>query len=263
MSFPFPDLPIITPPTAERLSIQEKYGGLFYLGVFGLAAVVALIVWFGIGLASNWSVWTNIYRVHDQTRPLDERIVAADALARDPRVNQRQYWDMVQRPELPPLARYRLAEALTLEATETDPAGYARSVALSQGWPEWLRVLLIRPMAIAARDGAKFPAESLAVLRGSADPFVKVWAAYAEALQAGEDSVAFKSLEESAALPGPAQASAKLLKSALMSLDQQQWEDVEEAIKRLRTDSPEAAAVWAGWDDKRGRLERTTPVPKP
>src|SRR3954465_2449948 len=84
----FPTLPIVTPDLPRR-STREKYGGALYLGLAGLAAILALVGWFVHGAWSLREVWSNVYVLHDGRRPDAERIRAADALSRDPRVNQR------------------------------------------------------------------------------------------------------------------------------------------------------------------------------
>src|SRR4051812_27063925 len=89
---PFPSLPIVTPDPPRR-SDPDKYGGLFYLGAVGLAILVALVGWFAWGAWTHRDIWTNVYVLHDQKHSERDRLQAAYALARDPRVNQRQYWD--------------------------------------------------------------------------------------------------------------------------------------------------------------------------
>ena len=254
--FNFPDLPIITPPVGERMSNREKYGGMFYLGLAGLAAILGLIAWFGYGLAANWSMWTDIYRLHDASRPEDERIVAADRLARDPRVNQRHYWDMLQRSDLPDLARYRLAEALTAEATAADPASYALSVAETGIRPTWLQALLVRPMALAVNRGIAFPEVPVRALRQTNDPLVQVFAGYVQALQQGGDPQALRDLQAVARGEGPARAAAERLVASLNGADSERSARIEEAARLLRRDQAEAAKLWAGWRDEGGRLIR-------
>src|SRR5919112_355497 len=112
----WPSLPVIRVDTPRKTQ-AEKYGGLYYLGIAGLFVLVGLIGWFAYGVWSLRDVGARIYVLHDRRRPEAERIQAAGALARDPRVNQRQLWDMCVREQgLPPLARYLIAEALTAEA---------------------------------------------------------------------------------------------------------------------------------------------------
>ncbi|MDX2037511.1 MAG: hypothetical protein SFX72_12740 [Isosphaeraceae bacterium] len=253
MPSPFPDLPIITPPGDERLSTPEKYGALFYLGLAGLAALVGMIVWFAYGVAMNWSMWTNIYILHDAKRPEAERIVAADSLASDSRMNQRQYWDIVMRDGLPPIARYRLAEALNAEATSADPDAYAAAVVESTAWPEWLRVLIARPMLYAVNRGVDFADEPIRLLTLRADPFLSLIGIYVQSLQRGGDPRAQRMLEQVATQDGPARATALLLVKSLHEKEPERTRLLDEASRGLREAMPAAAELWRGWSDKIGK----------
>ena len=82
--FNFPVLPIVTPGEAKpRLTVRDKYGGLFYLGVIGLAILVALVAWFAWGAWSLRAVWSNVYVLHDRNRPEAERV--AGGVCSEPR----------------------------------------------------------------------------------------------------------------------------------------------------------------------------------
>ena len=125
LSFDFPALPILPADEARRLTNVEKYGGLYYLGIGGLCVVLGLVGWFGYSVWTLKSLWVNVYVLHDRSRPDPERIAAAFAIARDPSANQRQRWDIAMERNLPPLARYILAESLTAEAAEPQPPAHA------------------------------------------------------------------------------------------------------------------------------------------
>jgi hypothetical protein len=258
--FNFPVLPIVTPGESEpRLSARDKYGGLFYLGVIGLAILVTLVAWFAWGAWSMRAVWSNVYVLHDRTRPEAERIAAAYALSRDPRVNQRQYWDICLRRPLPALARYLLAEALTAEAAASDPRGYALAVGRSEDWPVWLRLLLARPLAYAAAQGVPIPSRELRELRDRHhDPAIDLWVDFALAASRPADGEARAELARAAASDIPDRALAQKLLDALWSEGTERTRRLDEATRWLRTHHPEALKVWAGW-----RLdgERVVPVP--
>ena len=101
----FPSLPIINNPQAPARSQREKYGTLFYLGILGLIVLVTLVGWFGYRVWSLRDVWAKIYVLNDAREPEARRIQAAFSLGRDPRVEQRQLWDLSLRRGLPELAR--------------------------------------------------------------------------------------------------------------------------------------------------------------
>jgi hypothetical protein len=250
----FPVLPIVTRAEQEqdqtrRRSGGDKYGGLFYLGVAGLAIMAALIGWFGWSAWSLRDVWKNVYVLHDQSRSEAERVEAAYALARDPRVNQRQHWDTCLRKPLPPLARYVLAEALTAEAVMADPRGYALAVARSTDWPVWLRLLLARPLAYAAAQGVPIPPAPLRELRDRQyDPAISLWAEFALAAAKPPDDDAAAALARAAAAgAAPDNTFARMLQEALRAEGTERIQRLDEASRWLRTHHPEASKVWSGW----------------
>src|SRR5208283_1346841 len=149
----FPSLPIINNPQAPSRSQREKYGTLFYLGILGLIVLVTLVGWFGYRVWSLRDVWAKIYVLNDAGEPEARRIQAAFSLGHDPRVEQRQLWDLSLRRGLPELARDILAEGIGPELVAEDPQGYVTAVARSPDWPDWLRLGLARPMAYAATRG--------------------------------------------------------------------------------------------------------------
>src|SRR5262249_25275901 len=148
----------------------SRYGGLFYLGIAGLLVLLALIGWFGYGVWTLRSVLERGYVLHDRSRPQAGRIPAALGFGHDPPVSGRQRWDIGLERDLPPLARYVVAESLTPEVYANDPRGHALAVARSQGWPDWLRILLARPIAYGAGRGIVFPSEPLQELMQNPDP---------------------------------------------------------------------------------------------
>jgi len=242
----FPQLPIVT-PDPPRLSTREKYGSLFYLGILGLATVVALVTWFGFGVWSMRSVWTNIYRLHDETRSETERVRAAIDLAQDSRVNERQRWDICLRKPLPPLARVVLAKSLTAEAASADPRGYALTIARSPGWPNWLRVLLARPMAYAAVEGVIFPRDALAELRANSDRGVALWGSFLDAQQENLADPGLQELEQASAGQGWERDYAHLLLEAarLRESPDRQIPLLDRATDALLARHPNLHPLWA------------------
>ena len=128
----FPKLPIIDSPGPPR-SEREKYGGLFYFGIAGLVVLVSLLGWFAHGVWELRDVGARIYVLHDPKRSEPDRIQAAFELSRDSRVNDSQLMEMSLRRDLPGLARYLLAEAVSTDEVAIDPRGYAMTVARSAG----------------------------------------------------------------------------------------------------------------------------------
>ena len=172
----FPKLPIITPPprirpssleTADRhprpapdVAPGEKYTAASTIS--GSPAWSSPSLHGGraspSGSGRPATIWAGVYGPErPETCPESERIEAAWALSRHPAANDRQRIGSALDRKRPagPLARYVVAEGLTPEAIRADPKGYALMVAKSEGWPDWLRLLLVRPLAYGgsrARD---------------------------------------------------------------------------------------------------------------
>jgi hypothetical protein len=254
----FPALPIIT-PDAPRKTQREKYGALFYLGIAGLLISLVLVGRFAWEMWSLRDVWSNIYVLHDVSRPLGDRLQAAHALARDARVTAQQRWDIALRKPLPDLARYLVAESLTTDAVKSDPAQFVRIVAFSEGWPEWLRLLGLRAMALAAAEGVSLPEEAVDALARRPDPLFASWADYIRAVTTDTDRAAAARLRERAAGSGPDTGTARELAAAIEAGSFERTSHLEAATRLIRTDSPEAARVWAGWDEREGQLEPRRP----
>lgn len=241
----YPDLPILpstpSPPPAPRRSASEKYGGLLWLGVGGLVVLVGLIAWFAWSAWGLRGVWEAVYVMNDPARPEGERVAAAGRVAADPRVTQRQLWDLALSRVPPERARYVVAEALTGEAIAADPNGFALAVARSEGWPGWLRVLLARPLAYGA-DVYGLPKAPLAELRASDDPMVALWAAYAQA--AGREDAEARAALEAAKADGD-----ELAERLLRALDSpprsaERRARLDAATRWLRDHHPDARRVW-------------------
>ena len=176
-------------------------------------------------------------------------------MSRDPRFNQRQLWDTALNRKLPPLARYVVAEALTSEAVEADPRGYAVAVAQSEGWPDWLRLLLLRPMAYHAATGRPLPRESLDELTRHADPAIGLWATFTLAASGdGQDANAVR-LRSSADSAGTWQPLANLMLQALEAPTlANRRAALDTATLWLRSNHPGVSALWSGWIVEDGKL---------
>jgi len=249
---PHSDLPIIRldlPKKTER----EKYGGLFYLGIGGLVVLVLLIARFGYGVWSLREVGSRIYVLHDSSQSDADRIRAAHALARDHRVTQTQYMDICMRRDLPGLARYLIAESLTWEAMADDPRAYAAAVAHSEGWPGWLRLLLVRPLAFGAASGIELPHEPLEHLSRNSDRMIVLWACYARAAS-WNDTEAEQTLKQEASGAGACRELAELLLAALAKKDSARFSALDRATRWLRNHHPDAMVLWKGWKEQGDQL---------
>ncbi|MDR3637566.1 MAG: hypothetical protein P4L84_27420 [Isosphaeraceae bacterium] len=254
-----PSLPIVT-PDAPRKTQVEKYGFLFYLGIAGLFVLLGLVGYFAYGMWSLRGVWANIYTLHSNARSEAERVQAAYALSQDPRVTQREYWEICLRKPLPPLARYLMAEAVNANTVAADPRAYALVVAKSEGWPGWLRVQLTRPLAYAAADGVSLPREPLLELSAQPDPAVALIANFALASVTGGDQEALARIESVARADGPYRDFARDLLEARKTQGETRRTWLDKASLWLRRNHPDSARLWEGWEVQGQRI---APVPAP
>jgi hypothetical protein len=250
------DLPIITPPPEPRRSTAERYGSLFWLGLAGIVVLLGILAWFAWGVWSLRRTFREIYVLHDASRSEPDRIQAAYALSRDPRATDRQRWDIAFRKPLPPLARYLVAESLSAEAISGDPRGYVLAVARSEGWPEWLRLLIARPLAYAAAQGTRLPRDLVREIARADDPCLRLWTAFTLAALGDDAPEARPLLERTAAADDPNRELAGLLLEALDARPTRRDAILNRATLWLRSHHPESAKLWEGWKDVDGRLVR-------
>jgi hypothetical protein len=271
----FPKLPIITPPSNKapqlpvitpdppKLSLREKYGALYYLGIAGLGVSIALVSSFAYGLWALRDIWSAVFILHHEGKPEAERIRSAWAIARHPSVNDRQKSDIALRKDLPRLARYVIAEGLTSQSIQSDPKAYALMVAKSEGWPDWFRLLMARPMAYGVGEGYRIPWEPLDLLRERKDPAIALWATYTRAAMEPGDAPALHALQQAAGRGDRFAPLASLLESAAKSRGDDRVKKLDEATAWLRTHHPEAAEIWKGWTVIDGRLVETSSAGSP
>ena len=255
---PFPSLPIVT-PDPPRKTLAEKYGGMYYLGIAGLAITLLLVGLFAFGVWTMRGMVVAVYVVGDPTRSETERDLAAWALAHDKNANNRILSDLALRKDLPNLARYVILEGLTSEAISTDPRAYALMVAKSEGWPHWFRLLMARPMAYAAGEGYRIAWEPLDQLRQHPDRAIVLWATYTRAVMGAGDEAAAKALADAARTEGPNRDLASLLNSAAKAKGAERIAKLDEATRWLRTHHPLASPLWQGWEERDGQLVEVTP----
>jgi hypothetical protein len=129
------------------------------------------------------------------------------------------------------------------------------AVAHSEGWPDWLRLLLLRPLAYGAETDAVVPKEPLEELSRHADPMIALWASYTIAAH-WHDHEAEQVLEREAATPSAHRKLAGILREALHAPEAERQELLDEATFWLRAHHAQAAELWNGWEEKEGQLLR-------
>jgi hypothetical protein len=250
----FPKLPILNQAELPALTQREKYGGLFYLGVGGLLVLIALVGWFSYSVWAIRDVFTDVYLLHDLYRPDAERVQAAFRLTQNARLNDTQLMQMGLERDLPDLARYLLAEAVSTDAVAQDPWSYAFTVARSPAWPDWLRLLLSRRLAYGAGRGYAIPRDPLEELARHADPMISLWAICALAALPDADPRWVAELEKPAQEKGERGELAASLLAALRSPETEREGRLDAATRWIRHHHPQAAKIWQGWDAKKGQL---------
>jgi hypothetical protein len=161
--------------------------------------------------------------------------------------------EMAMRKDLPDLARYLLAESVSTEPLAHDPRSYSLAVARSEGWPDWLRLLLSRRLAYGAVRGYDIPREALDELERQPDPMIGVWARYSlSVLSRGRVG----DLEGAARAPGPAGELAAMLLKASQAVGEERERQLDEATDWLRRHHPQAAEIWRGWEVRDQHLVR-------
>jgi hypothetical protein len=242
----FPKLPVIVmdPPPQPQRTKGDKYGGLLYLGIAGLAVLGLLIGWFAYSAWQLRDVWAGVYALHDSKRSDAERIESALMLSRDPRVTDRQLMEICLRRDLPDQARYLLAEAVSTEAVANDPRAFALTVALSPDWPDWLRLVLSRRLAYGATRGYAIPEVALDELAKNSDPMIRLWAEYSLAVMPGVKSGAAAKLVEAARADDENGKLASMLLAAKNAPPEERERRLDEATLWLRHHHPQALKMW-------------------
>jgi hypothetical protein len=257
--FKFPDLPILSsgppaPPPARGQ--REKYGGLFYLGIGGLVVMVLLVGFFAYGVWTHRDLWADVFTLHDARRPVADRIQAAFRLSRDPRLSDAQLQQMALERDLPELARYLLAEAVSTEAVAHDPRAFALEVAKSPGWPDWLRLLWARRLVYGSARQYAIPRDAVLELSRHDDLMIRAWALAAFAASPNAAPEAAAELDQAAQAPGEAGQLAARLSAALKAPAPTREPQLDDATEWMRRHHAQAAEVWRGWELKDGKLVR-------
>ncbi len=244
----FPTLPILNQPPAEPpLSQREKYGGLFYLGIGGLAVVVGLLAWFGHGVYARRSELRDVYILYDTGRPEQERIAAAIRVAHSPGLEDAQRFEMSLDRTLPDVARLALAEGVTIELAAADPRAFGLAVAKSEGWPSWLRLALAVNVARGVARGYSIPRESLNDLSQNPDPMIAVIGLFCRAAVYPPDETARKALDDQAERPDAVGQLAARMRKALDARPHERDPLIDEVARFIRSAHEPTAKVWADW----------------
>jgi hypothetical protein len=255
----FPKLPILSSvPSAEPASRGQidKYGGLFYLGIGGLVAIVLFVGFFIHGVWTHREVWALVYALHDSHRPHEDRIQAAFRLSRDERLSDEQRQQMALQRDLPDLARYLLAEAVSTEAVARDPRAFALAVAKSPGWPDWLRLLWARRLVYGAARHYAIPRDAVLELARHDDPMIRACSYAAFAASPGADPKMTAELDKAAQAPDQSGQLAAQLAAAVRAPEATRERRLDEATVWMRRHHPQAAQIWQGWQESDGRLTR-------
>lgn len=254
---PLSPLPIVELNPLERKKLAEKYGALFYLSIAGLVILLLLIGRFAYGLWTTRDLWSAIYRLNDGAASEQARLNAAFLMAHHPASNDRMRREASFNPSLPPLARYILAESLSAEAMKDNPAGYALAISRNPDWPDWLRLLHLRALALGAGEGEPIAQEPLLALTSHDDPMIRLWAHYARAESSRENVADRQALEAAASTDWPGAEAARLLLDALNATDRATRETaVGKATRWLRSHYPPAKILWAPWTESDDGIHR-------
>jgi len=206
-------------------------------------------------------LWVAIYVLGNPGFSEPERLRAAWALTHHPDANDVQRMELAFNKSLPDLGRYIVAEGLTTEAIRSDPKAYALMVAKSEGWPNWLRLILIRPMAYGVGEGYRIAWEPLDLLRHNKDQAVGLWATYTRAAMGTGEPEAAADLEAAGRRDGFFRPLALLLDQAVKARGPDRVKKLDEATAWLREHHPVVSMLWKGWEEKGGKLVRKEPSP--
>ena len=261
----FPDLPILE-PDPPRMSLREKFGGLYYLAIGGLIASLFLVGTFFYQFYRTRDLWAAVYVLYDETASVPARNHAAWMIAHNPDANDRQKMTFALQTTLPELTRYIIAEGLSPEAIQADPKAYALMAARSEPWPDWLRLMVARPMAYAVGEGYRIAWEPLDELRGRSDKAMGLWMTYTRAVMGSGEAALAQQLRDAAAKPGAYQPLANLLSQAEAAKGAERVAKLDAATAWLRGNHPPCSQVWEGWKVVDGELvvdTKSLTVPAP
>ncbi len=165
--------------------------------------------------------------------------------------------EMCLRRDVPDLARYLLAEAISTDEVASDPRRFALAVARSTDWPDWLRLLLARRLTYGASRHYAIPREALDELANHSDPMIGLWATAAQAVGAPDPDVkALSVLEQYTHAAGEQGELATRLLNAIRSPEADRERHLDEITVWLRSHHPQAAKTWRGWHEAGQRLDR-------
>jgi hypothetical protein len=130
-----------------------------------------------------------------------------------------------------------------------------KSVAYSEGWPNWLRLALLRPIAYAAGHDYGLPNEPLAALRRDNDRVIVLWTAFVQVAEHSEEAPSAREfLERAAGGPSAERELADLLVQALDATGTERDRLLGEATEWTRVHHEDTAKLWAGWELRANEL---------
>ena len=123
--------------------------------------------------------------LHDSSRGLAERALAAFRLAHGGRIDDAQLMEMSLNRDLPDLVRYLAGRRCLGPGCGPRPSRLCPGRRPQSRLARLAAAVLVRPLAYGSGRGYAIPREGLVELAGHSDPMISLWAAYALAVRSG------------------------------------------------------------------------------
>jgi hypothetical protein len=125
-----------------------------------------------------------------------------------------------------------------------NPREFALTVALSQDWPDWLRLVLARRLAYGATRGYAIPDVALEELSRHPDPMIRLCTLYALAMMPNDKTGAAAKLADASHAPDDNGKLAAMLLATKDAPPEERERRLDEATLWLRDHHPQAAKIW-------------------